>query len=91
MNCRERRPHPLTRRAGQIPHRNAGVEDGELPPTNTSGRQANCGMEGLAISPDGSKLYGIKQSPPFRTARSTLPNKRAGTNVRISRSIPATV
>jgi hypothetical protein len=29
---------------------------------NAFGRQANRGMEGLAISPDGSKLYGIMQS-----------------------------
>ena len=29
---------------------------------NTSGRQANRGMEGLAISPDGSTLFGIMQS-----------------------------
>src|SRR5688572_10865332 len=34
----------------------------ELPPANTSGRQANRGMEGLAISPDGSKLYGLMQN-----------------------------
>jgi hypothetical protein len=29
---------------------------------NTAGRVANKGMEGLAISPDGTKLYGIMQS-----------------------------
>jgi len=29
---------------------------------NTSGRQANRGMEGLAISPDGTTLFGIMQS-----------------------------
>ncbi|HYO41704.1 MAG TPA: esterase-like activity of phytase family protein [Candidatus Limnocylindrales bacterium] len=29
---------------------------------NSSGRQANRGMEGLAISPDGSTLYGIMQN-----------------------------
>lgn len=29
---------------------------------NTSGRQANRGMEGLAITPDGSTLYGIMQN-----------------------------
>lgn len=29
---------------------------------NTSGRQANRGMEGLAISPDGRTLFGIMQS-----------------------------
>jgi Esterase-like activity of phytase/PEP-CTERM motif len=30
---------------------------------NTSGRVSNKGMEGLAISPDGSTLYGFMQSP----------------------------
>ena len=30
---------------------------------NTSGRVANKGMEGLAISPDGTTLYGFMQSP----------------------------
>ncbi len=30
---------------------------------NTSGRVANKGMEGLAISPDGTKLIGLMQSP----------------------------
>ncbi len=30
---------------------------------NTSGRVANKGMEGLAISPDGTTLYGAMQSP----------------------------
>jgi hypothetical protein len=30
--------------------------------TNTSGRQANRGMEGLAISPDGKFLFGIMQN-----------------------------
>lgn len=30
---------------------------------NTSGRVANKGMEGLAISPDGKTLYGFMQSP----------------------------
>lgn len=29
---------------------------------NTSGRQANRGMEGLAISPDGGTLFGIMQN-----------------------------
>lgn len=30
---------------------------------NTSGRVANKGMEGLAISPDGNTLFGAMQSP----------------------------
>jgi hypothetical protein len=44
---------------------------------NKRGRLPNRGMEGLAISPDGSKLYGIMQSPLLQDGG------RAGTNVRI--------
>ena len=38
------------------------VGDDEIS-NNTSGRLANKGMEGLAISPDGSTLFGAMQSP----------------------------
>ncbi len=50
---------------------------------NASGRQSNRGMEGLAISPDGSKLYGIMQSPLIQDAGLDTALKRVGTNVRI--------
>lgn len=49
---------------------------------NTAGRQANRGMEGLAISPDGTKLYGIMQSPLIQDGALTG-TTRNGTNVRI--------
>lgn len=55
----------------------------ELPPANSSGRQANRGMEGLAISPDGSKLYGIMQSPLIQDNALNSSNGRIGTNVRM--------
>src|ERR1044072_2341717 len=51
---------------------------------NTAGRQANRGMEGLAISPDGSTLFGIMQNallqdhglnPPPSTDRLGLNNR----------------
>lgn len=45
--------------------------------TNKSGRVPNRGMEGLAITPDGSKLVGIMQSPLIQDGG------RKGTNVRI--------
>ena len=35
----------------------------EISANNTSGRVANKGMEGLAITPDGTKLVGFMQSP----------------------------
>ena len=52
--------------------------------SNTAGRQANRGMEGLAISPDGSTLFGIMQNallqdhglnPPPSTDRLGLNNR----------------
>jgi len=58
---------------------------------NESGRQANRGMEGLAISPDGSTLFGIMQSAliqdnglakPFPIDPATAPD-RLGVNNRI--------
>ncbi|BAN36632.1 hypothetical protein SCD_n02833 [Sulfuricella denitrificans skB26] len=35
----------------------------ELAPNNTTGRVANKGMEGLAITPDGKTLVGVMQAP----------------------------
>jgi hypothetical protein len=55
----------------------------ELPPGNTSGRQANRSMEGLAITPDGSKLYGIMQSPLLQDGALDSLNNRIGTNCRL--------
>jgi hypothetical protein len=60
-----------------------GIEDAELPPSNLKGRQANRGMEGLAISPDGSKLYGLMQSPLIQDGALSAANDRIGTNVRL--------
>lgn len=52
---------------------------------NAFGRQANRGMEGLAISPDGRKLYGIMQSPLIQDGGLGGANgtTRVGLNVRI--------
>ncbi len=44
---------------------------------NTSGRVANKGMEGLAITPDGGKLLGAMQSPLIQDGG------RQGTNIRL--------
>jgi len=55
----------------------------ELPPNNTMGRQANRGMEGLAISPDGSKLYGSMQSPLIQDGGLNASISRVGINDRI--------
>ena len=53
---------------------------------NVSGRQANRGMEGLAISPDGTLLYGIMQSALIQDGalnRAVDPPSRIGINNRI--------
>jgi hypothetical protein len=42
---------------------------------NTVGRVANKGMEGLAISPDGTKLYGIMQSALLQDGGDTAAGK----------------
>lgn len=55
----------------------------ELPPTSTKGRQANRGFEGLARSPDGSKLWAILQSPLIQDNALDERAKRAGLNIRI--------
>lgn len=50
---------------------------------NTTGRQANRGMEGLAITPDGKTLVGIMQSPLLQDNGLDADLKRVGKNVRI--------
>jgi hypothetical protein len=55
----------------------------ELPPKNTVGRQPNRGMEGLAITPDGTKLIGCMQSPLIQDGALGKDNARVGLNCRI--------
>ena len=55
----------------------------ELPPGNTSGRQSNRGMEGLAITPDGSHLVGAMQSPLIQDGALNAANGRVGVNLRL--------
>ncbi len=65
-------------------------EDGstslELSPNlNTSGRQANRGMEGLAISPDGRYLFGLMQNALIQDngLNTSTPPGRRGLNSRL--------
>ncbi|MBS0206033.1 MAG: esterase-like activity of phytase family protein [Planctomycetes bacterium] len=55
----------------------------ELPPSNTSGRQPNRGLECLAISPDDSTIYALLQSPLIQDGALDEAKKRIGTNVRL--------
>jgi hypothetical protein len=50
---------------------------------NTTGRQPNAGLEGLAIVPDGSRLYASMQRPLIQDSRPGKAGKRVGTNTRI--------
>jgi hypothetical protein len=50
---------------------------------NSSGRQVNGGLEGLAIIPDGTKLYAAMQRPLIQDSRPGKAGKRVGTNTRI--------
>ena len=61
----------------------SATANNELPPGNTSGRQVNRGMEGLAISPDGSKLFGIMQNALIQDNALDASNGRVGLNNRI--------
>jgi hypothetical protein len=55
----------------------------ELPPKNTRGRQPNRGWEGLAISPDGQKLFAITQGPLIQDGALDADGKRVGRFCRI--------
>jgi hypothetical protein len=50
---------------------------------NTSGRQANHGLEGLAITPDGRKLVAILQAPLLQDTVVDKRGERVGINVRL--------
>lgn len=53
-------------------------------PNNETGRQANRGMEGLAISEDGKRLFGIMQSPLLQDCqRPSKHEKVQGLNCRL--------
>lgn len=57
-------------------------------PTITTGRQDNRGFEGLAVSPDGTKLYAVLQDPLVNEGASN--DGRRSQNVRIVRYDVAT-
>ena len=63
---------------------NSSVEPkDEMPPKSVSGRLPNRGMEGLAISPDGSKLFGLMQSPSIQDRALDADGKKHGHNCRL--------
>ncbi len=62
----------------------AASAEEELPPHNQSGRQPNRGLEGLAITPNGLKLFAILQSPLIQDHALDGQHKRIGLDVRIT-------
>jgi hypothetical protein len=50
---------------------------------NTSGRVSNAGFEGLAISPDGKRLYALAQLPLLQDSQRTKKGKVKGLNCRL--------
>lgn len=53
----------------------------EMPPNNNSGRQSNRAMEGLARSPDGTRLFALMQGPLIQDLERE--KKGIGTGVRL--------
>jgi hypothetical protein len=56
--------------AALIPHKPAGTTYFTDSPANVDGRRVNQGMEGLAISPDGTKLFAMLQSATIQDSAS---------------------
>lgn len=67
-----------------------GEPERELPPHNMSGRQPNRGFEGLAISPNGSRIYTILQGPLIQDGALDGENERTGRNIRVAEVTLAT-
>ena len=69
---------------GQLVIHNPGLTKSDENPQNVAGRQTNRGMEGLAISPDGQKLFGLMQSSLLQDSyRADLSKRPNGLNVRL--------
>jgi hypothetical protein len=65
----------------QIRHPSAS-KDEEIA-NNTSGRIANAGLEGLAITTDGKRLYALEQLPLLQDTKPGKSGKRQGLNCRL--------
>ena len=66
--------------AALVPHRPAGTTYFTDSPANADGRRVNQGMEGIAISPDGTRLFAMLQSA---TIQDSGTGNQGRTNTRI--------
>ena len=66
--------------AALVPHRPAGTTYFTDSPANVDGRRVNQGMEGIAISPDGTRLFAMLQSA---TIQDSGTGNQGRTNTRI--------
>jgi hypothetical protein len=57
--------------------------EAEMPPQNTRGRQANRGLESLAISSDGKTIFTMTQSPLIQDGGLNAENRREGLFIRL--------
>ncbi len=66
----------ITPPAAIQPHLPAGTLDFISVSAPTNGRRNNQGMEGVALSPDGKKLFGLLQSATIQDSNSAAQNRR---------------
>ncbi|HEY8994682.1 MAG TPA: esterase-like activity of phytase family protein [Lacunisphaera sp.] len=66
----------ITPPAAVQPHRPAGVLNFSSEVSNVKGRRGNQGMEGVALSPDGTRLFGMLQSATIQDSGSGNQGRR---------------
>lgn len=59
-----------------LPHKPAGTLNFSSEVSNVNGRRGNQGMEGVALSPDGTKLFGLMQSATIQDSGSGNQGRR---------------
>ncbi|MEO6005212.1 MAG: esterase-like activity of phytase family protein [Opitutus sp.] len=66
----------ITPPAAVLPHRPKGTLDFSSEVSNVNGRRGNQGMEGVSLSPDGTRLFGLMQSATIQDSGSGNQGRR---------------